>query len=234
MKIWKAWLGVVAVGFVAWFIAESRGQQESLPVGPPPADAPPTDARHYSYAIGLDVGSSFGKDQIELDVDSLLAGVRDGLAGAKPKFDKDLCRASLERLAVVRSQSLKKKNQEYLAANAKAPGVQTTPSGLQYKVISSGSGATPGPQDTVKVHYRGQLIDGSVFDESIGGDPVMLPVNRVIPGWTEALQKMKVGDKWQLTIPAELAYREVGAGDVIPPNSTLIFDLELLGIEPAK
>lgn len=194
----------------------------------------PTDARHYSYAIGLDVGRSFGSDKIELNVDFLLAGVRDGLEGADPKFAEDVCGAAMQRLNEIRIDSLRKRNQDFLATNAKAEGVQTTKSGLQYKVLASGAGATPGPQDAARVHYRGKLIDGTVFDESYGGDPVTLPVGRVIPGWTEALGLMKVGDKWELTIPSELAYGAGGAGDVIPPHSTLVFEIELLGVEPGQ
>jgi FKBP-type peptidyl-prolyl cis-trans isomerase len=98
-------------------------------------------------------------------------------------------------------------------------------------VLKSGDGAMPGPADTVKVHYQGKLIDGTVFDQSYGGEPMTMPVNRFIDGWIEALGLMKVGDKWELVIPSELAYKEEGAGDAIPPHSTLVFELELLGIE---
>lgn len=209
----------------------ARAQDESLPAAGPAAEAPPTDARHYCYAIGLDIGRSFGKDKIEFDVDSLVAGIKDGLAGGDPKYNEELCSAAMVRLNAIRGDSLIKRNQDYLATNGKAAGVKTTDSGLQYKVLASGTGATPGPTDVVKVHYRGKLIDGTVFDESYGGEPLALPVNKVIKGWTEALGMMKVGDKWELTIPSELAYGDDGAGDVIPPHSTLVFQIELLGIE---
>jgi FKBP-type peptidyl-prolyl cis-trans isomerase FklB len=127
-----------------------------------------------------------------------------------------------------------KAGEAFLAENAKKDGVKTTASGLQYKVVKSGSGKTPGLNDTVKVHYHGTLIDGTVFDSSVDrGEPVTFPVNGVIPGWTEALQLMKVGDKWQLVIPAKLAYGENGAGGKIGPNSVLQFDVELLAIEGA-
>ncbi len=120
----------------------------------------------------------------------------------------------------------------FLAENAKKEGVKTTASGLQYKVIKSGTGATPKPTDTVKVHYHGTLIDGTVFDSSVQrGEPITFPVTGVIPGWVEALQMMKVGDKWQLFIPAKLAYGEHSPTPAIPPNSVLIFEVELLGIE---
>jgi len=119
----------------------------------------------------------------------------------------------------------------FLAANAKQPGVLTTASGLQYKVLKSGTGASPKATDTVKVDYEGRLIDGTIFDSSIQrGQPATFPVNGVIPGWVEALQLMKVGDKWQLFVPAGLAYGAQSPGPTIPPNSTLIFQVELLDI----
>jgi FKBP-type peptidyl-prolyl cis-trans isomerase len=124
-----------------------------------------------------------------------------------------------------------KAGEAFLAANAKKVGVKTTASGLQYKVIKSGAGPSPKPTDVVKVHYHGTLIDGTIFDSSVQRNtPATFPVNGVIPGWTEALQLMKVGDKWQLVIPAKLAYGEEGPGP-IGPNSVLIFEVELLGIE---
>jgi FKBP-type peptidyl-prolyl cis-trans isomerase FklB len=120
----------------------------------------------------------------------------------------------------------------FLAENAKKEGVKTTASGLQYKVIKSGTGESPKSTDTVKVHYHGTLIDGTVFDSSVQrGEPISFPVTGVIPGWVEALQLMKVGDKWQLFIPARLAYGERSPSPVIGPNSTLIFEVELLSIE---
>ncbi len=232
MKL-RTLLALACVASAAWVIA-----QETLPdagqgaaPGQPAVNLPPTDQRHYSYALGLDIGSSFRADELKLDVESLMAGVRDGLAGSEPKYPPDLCRAAVQRLAQDRAASLGKRNEAYLVENAKKPGVQTTPSGLQIKVLASGNGRSPAKTDTVRVHYRGTLIDGTEFDSSLGGEPASLEVGRVIPGWTEALQRMKVGDKWQLVLPAKLAYGEQGAGDAIPPNATLIFDVELLGIE---
>jgi FKBP-type peptidyl-prolyl cis-trans isomerase FklB len=217
-----------------WVIA-----QETLPGGAPDVqgaaarEAPPTDARHYSYALGLDLGTSFRNDKLPLDVDSVLAGVRDGLEGKDPQYSLELCQLAIERLTQHRMAIIERQNREFLVQNAKAQGVQVTPSGLQYKVLKSGDGPTPTAEDTVRVHYRGQLIDGTVFDESYGGDPAVLQITGpqgVIPAWKEALEMMKVGDKWQLVAPSNLAYGQQGRGP-IPPNATLIFEVELLGIE---
>jgi FKBP-type peptidyl-prolyl cis-trans isomerase FklB len=146
-------------------------------------------------------------------------------AGCGVKEDK----ATMEKNP---SANLATTGETFLAQNAKKEGVVTTASGLQYKVIKSGMGESPRPTDTVKVHYHGTLIDGTVFDSSVQrGQPISFPVNGVIPGWVEALQLMKVGDKWQLFIPARLAYGDRSPGPAIPPNSALIFEVELLGIE---
>ncbi len=123
-------------------------------------------------------------------------------------------------------------NQQFLADNAKRPGVMTLPSGLQYQVIKSGNGKSPTPEDLVTVTYRGQLINGMVFDETQPGKTATFPAGQLIPGWVEALQKMKEGDEWQLVIPSNLGYGEAGAGGVIPPNQTLVFDMSLLKVEP--
>ena len=194
-----------------------------------------------SYAIGVNIATSLKRQKLDLDVKALTAGITDGLAG-KPALTEDQQKAALtelEKNLEARQEANQKaaaeKNlkagEDFLAANAKKDGVKTTASGLQYKVIKTGTGATPKLTDTVKVHYHGTLIDGTVFDSSVQrGEPITFPVQGVIPGWTEALQLMKVGDKWQLFIPARLAYGEHGTGP-IGPNSVLIFEVELLGIE---
>ncbi len=210
-----------------------RGETEPKGRGQDAIQAsPPVDARHYSYAIGMEIGTNFRRDGISLDFDSLLAGLKDALAGAKPRYDQKTCMQALQQLSQQRMTTMTQRNKQYLEENKKAPGVKVTASGLQYKVLKQGTGATPKASDTVSTHYRGTLIDGTEFDSSYARrQPATFPVGGVIPGWTEALKMMKVGDKWQLVIPSELAYGPRGAGDVIGPNSTLIFEIELLGIE---
>ena len=204
----------------------------SAPAGPAaPAAAPAIDARHWSYAIGLNMGKNFGTNKLPLDFDSLVAGLRDGIAGKDPLYSEEVCEQAIQQLTKQQMEAMQAKDKEYLVTNAKAQGVQTTPSGLQYKVIKKGEGAMPTKDDTVTVHYRGKLIDGEVFDESFGGEPVSFPLGRVIPGWTEGLQLMKVGDKFEFVIPSELGYGAEGAQGAIPPNATLIFEVELLGVK---
>jgi FKBP-type peptidyl-prolyl cis-trans isomerase FklB len=198
-----------------------------------------------SYCIGLDIGSNMKKQKLDLDAKSLAAGIADALAG-KPGLTADEIRATLTEFqqkemakAEARSKTAGAENskagEEFLAANAKKEGVKSTASGLQYKTLKSGTGKSPKASDSVKVHYTGTLIDGTVFDSSVErNEPATFGVDQVIPGWTEVLQLMKEGDKWQVFIPSKLAYGERGAGPDIGPNSTLIFDVELLSIEAAK
>lgn len=204
----------------------------------------------YSYAIGLQLGRGIKSDDIDVDLEQLFKGFTDAVKDAKPALTDAQLRtamlglqAQLQAKAEVKAKEMaaqaavlgeknKKAGEAYLAANKKKEGVVTLPSGLQYKVLKAGTGKSPKATDVVKTHYHGTLIDGKVFDSSVErGEPVSFPVNRVIPGWTEALQKMKVGDKWQLVIPSNLAYGERGAGEDIGPNATLVFDVELLDIE---
>lgn len=211
----------------AWVVA-----QENLPaVGGKPAKQA-TIEEQYSYAIGLDMGMQFRKRETALNIENLVAGLKDGLGGGEPKFDQQTCGMALQQLSQLMSSKVASSQQAYLTENKTKEGVKVTKSGLQYKVIKPGTGETPGPTDTVKCNYRGTLVDGTEFDASAKhGGPASFPVNRVIPGWTEALQMMKVGAKWQLFIPAELAYGNSPPGPPIEAGSTLIFDIELLGIE---
>lgn len=195
------------------------------------------------YGIGLRYGRELKNQPFELNTDILLKGINDGLNGGKPKFtdaqilaamqvfQKEML-AKLQAEAKIAGEKGKKEGNAFLAANANKPGVKKTKSGLQYKVIKEGTGKVPTADDTVKTNYKGMLIDGTVFDSSEqNGGPISFPVTGVIKGWTEALQMMKVGSKYTLYIPSDLAYGPAGHGAAIPPNSTLIFDLELLGIE---
>lgn len=197
-----------------------------------------TPKQRVSYSIGANIGGSFKRQEIDIDLKALTAGVTDALAGKTALTEaemRDVMMAFQREMETKMLAKELKKGEEFLAANAKKEGVKTTPSGLQYKVLKSGSGKTPKATDTVKTHYHGTLIDGTVFDSSVErGEPVSFPVNGVIPGWTEALQMMKEGDKWQLTVPSKLAYGERGAGDKIAPNSVLVFEVELIAIEKGQ
>ncbi len=208
-----------------------------------PAATLKTDTDKASYAIGMDIGKTFKKQGVDINPDVLLQGLKASLGGGATLLTEAEAKEALVKLNQVMSgkhETLMKeqaaKNQTegdaFLAANKLKEGVRTLPSGLQYKVISAGNGKLPKITDTVKTNYRGTLLDGTEFDSSYKrNQPATFPVNRVIPGWTEALQLMPVGSKWQLYVPSNLAYGEHGAGGVIGPNATLIFEIELLGIE---
>jgi FKBP-type peptidyl-prolyl cis-trans isomerase FklB len=194
-----------------------------------------------SYGIGLNMGESLMNDGLDdIDPEALALGMKDALAGEVSRVSDEELTAAFEVLqtrAQERAASLGEEaaqaNVDFLAENAKLEGVITTDSGLQYEVLTEGEGeVSPGPDDVVTVHYEGRLLDGTVFDSSISrGEPVDLPVSGVIPGWVEILQLMHVGDKLKVTIPSELAYGEASPSPVIPPNSILIFEMELLEIQ---
>jgi FKBP-type peptidyl-prolyl cis-trans isomerase FklB len=183
------------------------------------------------------------RDAIDVDADLLVKGLKDSLSGGKTlmsdeeyretmaAFQKEMMEKQVAAAKAAAEQN-KKEGEAFLAENGKKKGVVTLPSGMQYKVIKSGKGKTPTSGDTVETHYRGTLIDGTEFDSSYKrGQTATFPVSGVIPGWTEALQKMKEGDKWQLFIPPNLAYGERGAGRDIGPNATLIFEVELIAVK---
>ena len=192
-----------------------------------------------SYSIGLDIGFNFVKQNIDVNSEALAAGIRDAVAG-KPQLTDQQVKETMSAFEkemqdkqAAKGKEAASSGEKFLAENKSKPDVKTTASGLQYKVLKEGNGATPKATDRVKVNYRGTLIDGTEFDSSYKrGEPLTLPVNGVIKGWTEALQLMKVGSKYQLFIPASLAYGERGAGAQIPPNSALIFEVELLDVLP--
>jgi len=189
-----------------------------------------------SYAIGCNIGRSMRQQGIELNLEALISGLRDSLGGKDLALtDEEMHKAMVSlQMEVQRKQQAAavenlKKGEDFLAENGKKPGVQTTGSGLQYQVVTEGTGAKPTKADKVTVHYTGTLIDGAKFDSSEGGDPISFNVTGVIPGWTEALLLMKTGAKWKLFVPARLAYGAQGRPG-IPPNSVLVFDVELLKI----
>jgi len=193
-----------------------------------------------SYSIGLQIGLNLGRQKVDINPDILAAGIKDAIAG-KPQLTTDQVKevmAQFEKDMEQKQKQLGEKNKadgdKFLAENKKNPGVKATASGLQYKVEKEGTGAQPKPTDMVTVNYRGTLIDGTEFDSSFKrGQPATFPVNGVIKGWTEALQLMKQGAKYQLFIPANLAYGERAMGPDIGPNSTLIFEVELQDVKPA-
>ena len=191
----------------------------------------------------MNVGTNLQRQSLDVDPAILLQGLKDGLAGSKPLLTEEEARTLLTQL----QEDMRKKQAEkaqqmgaanktegeaFLAANKNKEGVVTLPSGLQYKILKTGTGPKPTASDSVVCNYRGTLINGTEFDSSYKrGQPATFPVNGVIKGWTEALQLMPVGSKWQLFVPASLAYGDRGAGADIGPNATLIFEVELLSIQ---
>ena len=190
-----------------------------------------------SYALGLSIGQNFrasGFDEINLD--DFLSGVRDVLEGSEPQMSYDEAKVVInDYFQEVRRKAVeqnKEAGEEFLKINSHKAGVVTLPSGLQYEVIKMGDGAKPALTDTVECHYHGTLINGQVFDSSMDrGETATFPLQGVIKGWTEILQLMPVGSKWKVTIPADLAYGDRGAGQMIQPGSTLIFIIELIAIK---
>ena len=213
-----------------------------LLVAPFAAAAPETDEQRLAYSLGVTLGESMQADIEDLDLDAFTDGMRDVFDGNELAMNEEEMMEALmafqersmearEQQAAELAQMNLEEGQDFLAENAERDEVEVTESGLQYEVIESGDGATPGPEDTVEVNYEGMLLDGTVFDSSFErGEPVSFQVNQVIEGWQEALQLMSVGDSWMLYIPADLAYGERGQGP-IGPNEMLTFRVELLGIE---
>ena len=205
-------------------------------------DAPKDQKDKASYGIGLSMGMKMKKDAVDLNPQMIARGLADGFSGAKPLMTEEEVQQTLQTFQTEMQAKMMQKHKEdadknkaageaFLAANKSKEGVQTLPSGLQYKIISEGKGDKPKSTDTVTVNYRGTLIDGTEFDSSFKhNEPATFPLDRVIPGWTEGFQLLPVGTKAQLVIPANLAYGENGPPS-IGPNSTLIFEVELLGIK---
>jgi FKBP-type peptidyl-prolyl cis-trans isomerase len=226
----------LVVGFVIAAMASGMAVAQQPPQAKEttPAAMPKTEKERTGYAIGLDIGRMLKTRGLECDLSFLGRGIRDGIAGAKPAMtDQEIQETvqSAQKAAQGRVAAQNKAEADrFFAANAKKPGVKATKTGLQYQVLKEGTGPSPKPTDVVRTHYHGTFLDGKVFDSSVErGEPAEFPVNRVIAGWTEALQMMKVGSKWKLFVPSDLAYGEDGFGS-IPPNTPLVFEVELLGI----
>ena len=196
-----------------------------------------------SYSLGYQFGETLKMQGIDLNLDVYISALRDALGEKEPQMSAEEMRSTVmglrQRVAAAQQKALKEQGDKnlaegkaFLAVNGKKKGVKTLPSGLQYRVLSEGTGKTPKKSDTVTVHYRGTLVDGTEFDSSIArGQPATFKVDGVIPGWTEALQLMKEGAKWQIFIPPELAYGERGVPSHIPPQSVLIFEVELISVK---
>lgn len=227
---------IIILGFLV-FSNQAIGEEKG---------APKNQKDKVSYIIGMDIGTNLKKQSIDINPEILLKGIKDGLSGNKPLmtdqemkdtiagFQREM-QAKQEEVNKKMGDKNKKEGEVFLAENKKKEGVVTLASGLQYKVIKKGSGKKPKATDTVTTHYKGTLIDGTEFDSSYKrGQPVSFPVNGVIAGWTEALQLMEEGAKWQLFIPSLLAYGERGAGPQIGPNATLIFEVELISVQEKK
>lgn len=185
------------------------------------------------YGIGLQIGQQLAGSGMEVEAEAVARGIFDVLNNNPPAIDINEVTKALQELGqrAEAFKALEAENQAFLEENKKAAGVVVTDSGLQYEILTEGNGAKPTAESTVRVHYTGSLIDGTVFDSSVKrGTPAEFPVGGVIKGWTEALQLMPVGSKWRLTIPHNLAYGERGAGASIPPFATLVFEVELLDI----
>lgn len=211
---------------------------------PEEAVAVKTDKEKTSYAVGFDMGTRMKEIADEIDLDAFFQGIRDAIGDSKPlisqeeipkilrQFSQDMQKKQMEKRKML-SEKNKKEGAAFLEANAKKEGVKTTASGLQYLMLKEGDGPSPKATDQVEVHYKGTLIDGTEFDSSYKrGGPSTFALNRVIKGWTEGIQLMKVGGKCKLFVPSNLAYGPRGAGRDIGPDAVLIFEVELLGIKP--
>ena len=233
---------VVASAALALVALTVCAQEAAPQAQPAPHSAPQTAEEKRSYAIGVQVADGIKSQGVEVDPAMVAAGLRDALAGAKLLMSDDeigavmmaLQKEMLQKEEQARAAVLdknKKEGDEFLAANGKKEGVVSLPSGLQYKILTAGQGRNPADEDTVVCNYRGTLLNGKEFDSSYGRGPATFDVKDVIPGFREAVRLMAPGAKWQVFIPANLAYGERGAGDVIEPNATLIFEIELISIQ---
>ena len=208
-----------------------------------PSAEPETQNEKESYSIGYQVGASIKTDGVEIEFERLVQGLQDAIDDKEPRLGMEEMRALIvdlrKRSRELQARKFQEKvvanaeeSEKFLAQNKTQPGIRTTESGLQYKVVEEGEGESPGPKDFVKVNYRGAFIDGTEFDSSYAkGEPIRVQVDRVIKGWTEALAMMKPGAEWQVFVPPDLGYGRRGQGQNIPPNKVLVFDMELVDVE---
>jgi FKBP-type peptidyl-prolyl cis-trans isomerase len=240
MNVRAVIISLCLVFAVSPVFGEDKAEVKAQPEVKPQSELK-TEKDKLSYALGADMGTNMKKFEIDVNADLYMKGMKDTISGSNVllteqeikevimSLQKNL-QAKQQEKAKAQGEKNKKDGETFLAENKKKEGVKTLPSGLEYKVITAGKGKSPKDTDTVTVHYKGTLMDGTEFDSSYKrGEPASFPVNGVIKGWTEALQLMKEGSKWQLFIPANLAYGESGRPG-IPPNAVLIFDVELIKI----
>jgi FKBP-type peptidyl-prolyl cis-trans isomerase len=228
------------VGFVAGSAQEPAARLPPSASGSAPAAGQAgtqlkTPDEQFAYAIGMNFGHEVLANAPEVNVDLVARGLVDVARKATPLLTPEQAQAAIDAFAAKKMGPAAEKNlkdgEAFLAENRKKPGVVTLPSGLEYSVLKAGSGRSPKATDVVRVHYNGTLLDGKTFDSTLGKEPAEFPVNRVIPGWTEALLKMKVGDKWRLYVPSRLAYGPQGTpGGPIGSCAVLVFDVELLDV----
>lgn len=243
MRVLYGFLSLAVISLLSWTLV-AQDSEEKKPAEPEAPQLKSVEEK-VGYAIGRNIGASLKRQGMDVNIDALARGLADELAGRKSILsdeDRDAAFAAMEQKQRLKAAEAARANLEegkkFLVENGKKKGITTTESGLQYEVLKAGTGATPKRGDTVTTHYKGRLINGTVFDGSYADDapteddePISFPVTGVIKGWTEALQLMKVGAKYRLYIPSDLAYGERGAGANIGPNSVLIFDIELVGIK---
>lgn len=230
---------LLAFGLLFSFCATTLMAQEKLQILDTNGK---TTADPVGYFLGFQFGANLAQNGIaagDVKQEEVIKGMLDALAGKDPAVSDEVIQGAmkafeqkLQARAAEKAKAKMAEGQKYLDDNKKKEGIQVTSTGLQYKIIKSGDGASPKATSEVSVHYEGKLTNGKVFDSSVQrGQPASFPLNRVIPGWTEALQRMKVGDKWQLFIPSNLAYGEEGRAPVIGPNEVLVFEVELLEVK---
>ncbi|HZW25237.1 MAG TPA: FKBP-type peptidyl-prolyl cis-trans isomerase [Gallionella sp.] len=224
------WIMVLGLGFL---VAQANAEE---------AQVLKNQRDVQSYGIGVNIAKSFKRDEVDIDLDLMVRGMKDAMAGDKLLMpEKELRRAmnsfqsEIRQKAAARSRIAavdnKKKGEDFLAQNKNKEGVVTLASGVQYKILKAGDGKLPTEADTVECHYRGTLLDGTEFDSTEPGKPAMLKVAHLIPGWKEALKLMPAGSRWQLYIPPQLAYGPRGVGSDIGPNETLVFEVDLLAVK---